>query len=157
KIAYARGVANPGSQPLFVVQSDGTTGQPLEISPHGGHPTWSPDSARIAFWFSNQVYLKNANGSGPESPLLNGGGREPAWTPDGSRIAFGLPAHPAEFLDLHIVPAAGGAPVIVASNTQFMFEAWSPDGSRIAYRNTAPTNNEGGYVRVANADGGGDH
>jgi Tol biopolymer transport system component len=157
KIAYARGVANPGSQPLFVVQSDGTTAKPLEISPHGGHPSWSPDSSRIAYWFSNQVYLKNADGSGPESPLLNGGGREPAWSPDGSRIAFGFPAHPAEFLDLHIVPAGGGAPVIVASNTQFMFEAWSPDGSRIAYRNTAPTNQEGGYVRVVNADGGGDH
>lgn len=158
KIAFARGIANPGAQPLFVVDSDGTTAEPLQISPHGGHPSWSPDSTRIAFWFSNQVYLKNADGSGPEAPLPNGGGREPAWSPDGSRIAFGFPAHPAEFLDLHIVPASGGGgPVIVSSNTQFMFESWSPDGSRIAYRDTAPTNMEGGYFRVANADGSGDH
>jgi len=157
KIAYARGIASPGSQLLFVVNSDGSTAEPLQISPHGGHPSWSPDSGRIAYWFSNQVYLKNADGSGPESPLLNGGGREPAWSPDGSRIAFGFPAHPAEFLDLHIVPAGGGAPVIVPSNTQFMFESWAPDGSKIAYRDTAPTNNEGGYVRVVNGDGSGDH
>jgi TolB protein len=158
KIAYTRGLAVPGSQPLWVVDSDGSTAQPLEISPHGGHPTWSPDSTRIAYWFSKQVYLRNADGTGPESPLPNGGGREPAWSPDGSRIAFGFPAHPAEFLDLHIVPAGGGGgPVIVPSNTQFMFEAWSPDGSRIAYRGTAPTNNEGGYLRVVNADGSGDH
>ena len=158
KIAFARGIANPGSQLLFVVNSDGSTAEPLQISPHGGHPSWSPDGTRLAFWFSKQVYLKNANGSGLETPLPNGEGREPAWSPDGSRIAFGFPAHPAEFLDLHIVPAGGaGAPVIVTSNTQFLFESWAPDSTKIAYRDTAPTNNEGGYVRVVNADGSGDH
>jgi hypothetical protein len=158
KIAFARGNANPGSQLLFVAESDGTSANPLQISPHGGHPSWSPDGSKIAFWFSNQVYLKNSDGSGPESPLANGGGREPSWSPDGSRIAFGFPAHPAEFLDLHIVSANGtGSPAIVTSNTQFIFNAWSPSGSQIAYRDTSPANQEGGYVRVVNADGSGDH
>jgi TolB protein len=158
KIAFARGNANPGSQPLLVAESNGTSANPLQISPHGGHPSWSPDGSKLAFWFSNQVYLKNSDGSGPETPLANGAGREPSWSPDGSRIAFGFPAHPAEFLDLHIVSANGsGSPAIVASNTQFIFNAWSPTGSQIAYRDTAPTNQEGGYVRVVNADGSGDH
>lgn len=158
KIAFARGNANPGSQPLFVAESNGTSAEPLQISPHGGHPSWSPDGSKLAFWFSNQVYLKNADGSGPESPLANGAGREPSWSPDGSRIAFGFPAHPAEFLDLHVVSADGsGSPAIVTSNTQFIFNTWSPTGSQVAYRDTSPSNQEGGYVRVVNADGSGDH
>lgn len=158
KIAFARGNANPGSQLLFVAESNGTSANPLQISPHGGHPSWSPDGSKIAFWFSNQIYLKNSDGSGPESPLANGAGREPSWSPDGNRIAFGFPAHPSEFLDLHIVSANGsGSPTIVTSNTQFIFNAWSPSGSQIAYRDTAPANQEGGYVRVVNADGSGDH
>lgn len=158
KIAFVRGIASPGSQLVFVAESNGSSAQPLQISAQGGKPTWSPDGSRIAYWFSNQVYLKNSDGSGFATPLAGGVGREPIWSPDGSRIAFGHPAHPSEFLDLNIVPAGGGAPTIVTSNTQFIFASWSPTGSQIAYRDTSSVaNQEGGYVRVVNADGSGDH
>jgi Tol biopolymer transport system component len=157
KIAFARGNASQGAQPLWVTESNGSQASPLAIATQGGGPTWSASGTQIAYWFSNQVYLKNSDGSGIATPLPGGAGREPVWSPDGSRIAFGHPAHPAEFLDLNIVPAAGGAPTIVTSNTQFIFAAWSPTGAQIAYRDTSAANMEGGYVRVANADGTGDH
>lgn len=157
KIAFARGSASQGAQPLWVTESNGSQAKPLPIATQGGGPTWSPSGAQIAYWFSNQVYLKNSDGSGIAIPLAGAAGREPVWSPDGSRIAFGHPAHPAEFLDLNILPAGGGAPTVVTSNTQFIFASWSPSGSQIAYRDTSPSNQEGGYVRVVNADGSGDH
>jgi Tol biopolymer transport system component len=157
KIAFVRGVASPGSQLVFVAESDGSSAEPVQIASQGGHPTWSPSGTQLAYWFSNQVYVKNSDGSGTATPLSGAVGREPIWSPDGSRIAFGHPAHPAEFLDLNILPAAGGSPTIVTSETQFIFASWSPSGSQIAYRNTSALNEGAGYVRVVNADGGGDH
>ncbi|MGE0068429.1 MAG: hypothetical protein AB7T48_13860 [Solirubrobacterales bacterium] len=158
KLAFARGIANPGSQLVFVTESNGSQADPVQVAFPGGGPTWSADGKQIAYWTNKQVYLKNSDGSGSAAPLAGGAGVEPEWSPDGSRIAFGHPAHPAEFLDLNIVPAGGGTPTVVASNTQFIFSAWSPTGAQIAYRDTSsPANQEGGYVRVANADGSGDH
>lgn len=158
RIAFARGIASAGNQPLWVVNSDGTTATPLALAPQGGHPTWAPDGGRIAYSFSKQIYLKNADGSGIATPLPNGAGIEPAWSPDGGQIAFGFPAHAAEFLDLHVVNSTGGGtPVITPSFTQWIYASWSPNGAQIAYRATDPTNEGAGYVRVVNADGSGDH
>lgn len=154
KIAFVRGNAVPGSQLVFVTESNGTQATPLQLAAQGGGPTWSPSGTQIAFWFSNQVYLRNSDGSGSATPLAGGTGREPEWSPDGTRIAMGTVGHPFEFLDLHILPAAGGAPTIVTSNTQFIFAAWSPSGSQVAYHDTK---GEDSYFRVVNADGSGDH
>jgi Tol biopolymer transport system component len=154
KIAFIRGV-DEGSRSVFVAASDGSTVTPLQLAEHGQHPTWAPDSGKIAYSYLKQVYLENADGSGVATMLPNGQGREPAWSPDGSRIAFDFPAHPAEFPDLHIVSASGsGTPTIVESNTQWTFATWSPSGSQVAYRSTSSND---GYFRVVNADGSGDH
>lgn len=154
KIAYAWGIASAGNQPLWVTESNGSQGKPVQLATQGGGPTWSPSGTQIAYSFSKQVYVKNSDGSGTAVPLPGGAGQEPEWSPDGSRIAFGHPAHPAEFLDLNIVPAGGGMPTIVTSNTQFIFASWSPTGSQIAYHDTQGENS---YFRVVNADGTGDH
>jgi len=154
KIAFVRGGGAQGSQPLWVTESNGTQATPLPLAAQGGGPTWSASGTQIAYWFSNQVYIKNSDGSGSATPLSGGAGREPEWSPDGSRIAMGTIGHPFEFLDLHILPAGGGAPTIVTSSTQFIFAAWSPSGSQIAYHETK--GNES-YFRVVNADGSGDH
>jgi len=155
KIAFVRGLASPGSQPLYVVNSDGSSANATEIPTVGGagHPTWAADSGKIAFWHSNQVYLVNGDLSAPAAALPGAAGREPAWSPDGSRIAYGSP-HAGGFLDLQIISAAGGTPLPIAANTQFAFPSWSPNGVQLAYHEQAGENS---YFRVVNADGSGNH
>ncbi len=154
KIAFVRG-ADEGSRSIAVVAADGTTATPVTVAEHGQHPSWAPDGGKIAYSYGKQVFLKNADGTGSAAMLENGAGREPAWSPNGSAIAFDFPAHPAEFVDLHIVSSTGsGTPVIVPSETQWTFAAWSPSGAQIAYRSTSENY---GYFRVVNADGSGDH
>ena len=126
RIAFVRGV-DEGSRSILVAAADGTTATPVTVTEHGQHPSWAPDGGKIAYSYGKQVFLKNADGGGIATPLENGAGREPAWSPDGSRIAFDFPAHPAEFVDLHIVSSiGGGTPVIVPSATRCA----SPPGRR---------------------------
>jgi Tol biopolymer transport system component len=155
RIAFVRQAPAPS---VLVAASDGTTATPVTIAKNGNFPSWAPDGGKIAYSESQQVFLKNADGSGEAAPLPNGGGIEPAWSPDGSRIAFGAinPVQKDPFLDLHVAGVSGaGTPVIRPSNfTQWIWASWSPDGSRIAYRST---NENAGFIRVVNADGSGDH
>ncbi len=57
-------------------------------------PAWSPDGRTIAFVRANwdepwQLYVMNADGSGPRSLFGNVFSQaEPSWSPDGSSIAF---------------------------------------------------------------------
>lgn len=151
KIAFTRGTAE-SNRTILVAAADGTTGNPVTVAEHGEHPSWAPDGAKITYAYLRHIYTKDSDGTGFEAPL--GSGVEPVWSPNGSRIAFGFPAHPSEFLDLHIIPAGGGSPAIAESNTQFAFDSWSPDATRVAYRSTSEN---WGYFRVVNADGTGDH
>jgi hypothetical protein len=133
-----------------VANSNGTTATPLVVAEHGVHPTWAPDSGKIAYSFEGHVYVQEAGGAGFPPPLTGAEGGEPAWSPDGSRIAFGKKVGFSGF-DLGIVPAAGGTPVTLTSGANFIFASWSPSGSQIAYEGS------GEQLRVVNADGSGDH
>lgn len=158
KIAFVRGIANPGAQPLYVTNSDGSLQNAVPLATEGGRPTWAPDSAKVAYYHSNQVYLRNADASGVATPLQNAAGVEPSWSPDGGKIAFGLPISLTR-RDLRIVSSTGtGSAVEAPANTQFISPVWSSSGDRVAYRaTTPPTPNEVDYIRVVNADGSGGH
>ena len=163
RIAYTRG-NNAGDDSVWVVNADGTTTFPLEIGGTGAkrHPTWSPDSSKIAYAVvknePEQIYIASSGG-GIGTPLANGKGHEPNWSPDGSRIAFdAYHSGGLGYVDLHVAAADGsGTPLIVppSAYTEWTFNAWSPDGGRIAYRATSA----GGETiyRVMSADGGADH
>lgn len=160
RIAFTRG-NNAGDDKIWVENADGTSVFPLEIGGGGAkrHPTWSPDSSKIAYAVvknePEQVYVASSLG-GFGQPI--GKGHEPTWSPDGSQIAFDAYNSGFGYVDLHIVNADGsGTPLVVTPSayTEWTFNAWSPDGGRIAYRSTAAS---GATVyRVMNADGGGDH
>jgi Tol biopolymer transport system component len=163
RIAFTRG-NNSGDDKVWVENADGTSVFPLEIGGGGAkrHPTWSPDSTKIAYAVvknaPEQVFIASSLG-GIGQPLANGVGHEPNWSPNGAKISFD-DYHTSNFgyVDLDIVNADGsGTPQIVVPSpyTEWTFSAWSPDSGRIAYRATAAS---GATVyRVTNADGSGDH
>ena len=149
RLAFVYG-SQESNDKIEVANSNGTTAIPLVIAEHGVHPTWAPDSGKIAYAFEGRIYVQEAGGAGFPPPLTGAEGNEPAWSPDGSRIAFGK-KDGFSGVDLGILPAGGGTPVTLTSGANFIFASWSPSGSQIAY------DGSGEQLRVVNADGSGDH
>jgi Tol biopolymer transport system component len=77
-------------------------------------PVWSPDGARIAFtsWRKGNadIYVKNANGVGEETPLLESSANESVedWSRDGKYIAFKFGKDSIQ--DIFVLPLEGGKP-----------------------------------------------
>jgi Tol biopolymer transport system component len=139
---------------IEVANSNGTTATPLVVTEHGVHPSWSPDSGKIAFSYLEQVYTTVADGSAFPTAVAGATGNEPVWSPDGSRIAFGEHASFAT-VNLGIINPNGGTPITLTSGAQFIFASWSPSGSQVVYHVSG--GGEDTHWRVANADGSGDH
>jgi Tol biopolymer transport system component len=153
RLAFVYGTQEENDK-VEVANSNGTTATPLVIAEHGVHPTWAPESGKIAYSYEGHVYIEEAGGAGFPPPLVGAAGNEPVWSPDGSRIAFGEKVG-FSTVNLGIVPAAGGTPTTLTSGSQFIFASWSPSGSQVAYQVSG--GGEDKHWRVTNADGSGDH
>jgi Tol biopolymer transport system component len=88
RLAFVLG-SSESNDKIEVANSNGTTATPLVVTEHGVHPSWSPDSAKIAFSYLERVETTVADGSVPPTRVAGAEGKEPVWSPDGSRIAFG--------------------------------------------------------------------
>jgi Tol biopolymer transport system component len=113
-------------------------------------PAWSPDGTKIAFRSgatdAAEIYTMNADGTGL-TQLTSNNVKDfaPAWSPDGSTIAFASNRNDPNFatcfgvfapcnFDIFVMPATGGTPVQVTSDSgSDQFPAFSPDGRSIAY------------------------
>jgi len=117
-------------------------------------PVWSPDGARIAFtsWRkgNGDIYVKNANGVGSETVLLESPMNESVedWSHDGKFIAFeyGKDA----FQDIYALPLnADGSPgkpfPVVQGRYQKNEAQFSKDGNWLAYTSDE---NEGGKFQI---------
>jgi Tol biopolymer transport system component len=153
RLAFVLGNSESNDK-IEVANSNGTTATPLVVTEHGVHPSWSPDSGKIAFSYLEQVYTTVADGSAFPMAVVGATGNEPVWSPDGSRIAFGEHATFAT-VNLGIISPNGGTPVTLTSGAQFIFASWSPSGSQVVYHVSG--GGEDTHWRVANADGSGDH
>ncbi len=90
KIAF-----NSTSGRIYVMNADGTNQQIVSSGLGDWGPSWSPDNTKIAFSSTRtgnrEIFVRNADGSGPETNLTNYVGADddsPSWSPDGTKIAF---------------------------------------------------------------------
>jgi Tol biopolymer transport system component len=129
-------VAFANSGRIYVVNTDGTGRKPITSSAYlwASHPTWSPDSAKLAFAayasgdYRNQIYVLDLV-SGKETELnLAAGASSPAWSPDGSQIAYVSEG------SISAVSTDGKDVRQLTSGTTYDdAPAWSPDGTQIAF------------------------
>ena len=108
-----------------------------QISPDGTQVVWQVTTVNPeANGSATGLWIAPANGSAPPRALTVAEGKtsdsHPRWSPDGSTILF--QSNRTGSSQLHVVPAAGGAPVRLTNiATGAEAAAWSPDGSRIVF------------------------
>jgi TolB protein len=97
-----------------------------------GMPAWSPDGNTIAFVRTNyekpwQIYVMNADGSGPHVLSTSQVTGDPSWSPDGSMIAFG------SFQSIGSMSADGTGYRIYETTWSAFDPDWSPDGRSLIF------------------------
>ncbi|MGH9928297.1 MAG: TolB family protein, partial [Pyrinomonadaceae bacterium] len=120
-------VSVPGTS-IEVMNADGSGRMTLYTPPQGGFSydlqgfTWSPDSSKLALWFSI------GEGQGGNACVVNGDGTglvclgsdaeyisDPQWSPDSARLAFGGPRFPIGSNGIDIINADGTGRVPLTS------------------------------------------
>jgi Tol biopolymer transport system component len=104
-----------GRTRVFVVDADG--GPPRSVA-EGGASAWSPDG-RLAFVgvpFGNPtLFVTDRNGASPRLVAGSVGGPAIAWSPDSRHIAYERSRTDARGVDVAVVSADGGPPVVVVA------------------------------------------
>jgi Tol biopolymer transport system component len=92
-------------------------------------PMWSPDGARIAYRYQNDIWVVDAAGGAPVNVSRNSSGSAlfPDWSPDGTRIVYG------QGDELWIATADGDTRSRIPISGHAQFPRWSPEGDRIAF------------------------
>jgi len=107
-------------------------------------PTWSPDSKKISFYYSDgdqEIYIINSNGTGL-TKLTDNALTDilPVWFPDSKKISF------LQTNDIYTMNYDGSNVFQVTSTANINNLSVSPDGQKIAYES-------GNYIWIMNSDG----
>jgi Tol biopolymer transport system component len=166
KIAFASTRASDSFQRIYTMNADGSGVTQLTNS--GGpdkSPAWSPDGSKIAFthveihhpatghvFFSTDIYVINANGSGLVQLTKTGRESSPAWSPDGSVIAFESTRDGNS--EIYLMRADGSGITRLTHRAANDYDpAWSPDGTQLAF-DSEPGGCCGNFdIYLMNADG----
>jgi WD40-like Beta Propeller Repeat len=141
KIVFLRSdgpIGEPAVLTLVVANADGSN--PRALTP----PTqsldwldWSPDSSRVAYMASGQLYVVDLGGGGPRQLVRTGTAHFPTWLPpDGKDIIFrGEGTNPAIFA---VAADGSGEPRRLSktrANNRFDYQsiAVSPDGKHVTF------------------------
>ena len=115
-----------------------------------GHPSWSPDSSKIAYYsrrgvrdadWNTEIYVMDANG-GNQTNLTNhpAWDRYPRWSPNGQQILF-YSNREGNQDDIYVMNADGTDVVnLTRDPLEDRIPAWSPDGNWIAFMSTRDGN-----------------
>jgi Tol biopolymer transport system component len=138
KIVYVSNGPSPFNNDIWVINPNGSS--PTQLTETGfptqnTSPTWSPDSAKIAYSVTedptaanNGLHVMNADGSG-KAPILNAGNPIPSgslsWSPDGTRIAY----EAATVGYISTVAASGGGSTSLVAKADAHYPSWVPAAS----------------------------
>ncbi len=107
------------------------------LASNAQNPSWSPDSRRIAFASSADVWVIRADGT-RKHRLTRSTALEdtPTWSPDRRRLAFVRDGR------IWIMNANGSAQHVLTKTVDGVdwAPAWAPDGRRVAYESNRQTN-----------------
>lgn len=143
-----------GPAKLHVINADGTgltTLAPTLSNVAGAD--WSPNGDRIIFAYGlaggSDIYVMNADASGPTQLTTEGTNSGPSWSPDGSRVAFvSLRDGNAE---IYVMNANGTNHArLTSNNASDGRPRWSPDGRMIVFESNRDGNSE---IYFMKADG----
>jgi Tol biopolymer transport system component len=143
KIVYISSGPKPCCDPeynndIWVMNANGSSPTQLtktNFPTQNTSPTWSPDSATIAYSVTedpttanNGLHVMNADGSG-KAPVLNSGNPIPSgslsWSPDGTRIAY----EAATVGFISTVAAGGGGSTSLVAKADAHYPSWVPPAS----------------------------
>ncbi len=169
KIAFFR-TDDSGQSSVFTMNPDGTGQTNLNNDPSHSDvdPAYSADGKLIAFANHGSgppvgIWVMNADGSGKrqvsDTPAADVGYFHPGFSPDGTKIAFesndSSNTNDRERIVVVNVDGTGQHDLLTPpAGSEDEGAAFSPDGTKIAFMRE-PTNDQGGQVMVANADGTG--
>jgi len=123
------------------------------------HVDWSPDGTQLAYAYSGDIYVINADGSDQHAVTHVSDQFHhyyPVWSPDGTTIAYwsgsatGEDGGPADAEIDTVVVENRLVTQLTHNGISDIEPAWSPDGSKIAYWH-------GGALWVIRADGTNKH